>query len=202
MDLLVAHFKQQMNLHRNNTLFNASLVTAWQAFDKYYTLINNTGAYTAAILLHPNRRKSYLRAVWHKDWVNPGVERATLIWQQYKQNYENNIIEDLSHHNQFERFQHEIEMKQRRSQGGSFDEFGRFINAPAKSIKQGALEYWLQPSQRQSYLQLSQIAIDILSTMAMSAESERVFSDARRTVTWTRASLSSVTIEQLECLKH
>ena len=202
MDSLIAHFKQQMSLHRSNTSFNASLVTAWHTFDKYYNLIDETGAYTAAILLHPNRRKSYLQAAWNRDWVNPGVERATSIWQQYKKDNKNNDNEDLSHLNQFERFQYEIEMKQRRLKGGSFDEFERFINAPAESIKQGALKYWLQPSQRQSYLQLSQMAIDILSTMAMSAESERVFSGARRTVTWTRASLSGVTIEQLECLKH
>ena len=134
--------------------------------------------------------------------MKPGVERARLIWQQYKQNNDNHTIEDLSHLSQFERFQHEIEIKQRRSKGGSFDEFERFMNAPAESIKQGALEYWLQPSQRQSYPQLSQMAIDILSTMAISAESERVFSGARRTIAWTRARLSGVTIEQLECLKH
>ena len=36
----------------------------------------------------------------------------------------------------------------------------------------------------------------------MSAESERVFSAARRTIPWTRASLKSTTIEQIECLKH
>ncbi len=36
----------------------------------------------------------------------------------------------------------------------------------------------------------------------MSAESERVFSGARRTIPWTRASLSAKVIEQLECLKH
>ena len=36
----------------------------------------------------------------------------------------------------------------------------------------------------------------------MSAEAERVFSGARRTISWERASLSARTIERLECLKH
>ena len=80
MDSLVAHFKEQMALYRSNTSFNESLVTAWHAFDKYYKLIDETGAYTAAILLHPNRRKSYLQAAWHRDWVSAGVERARSIW--------------------------------------------------------------------------------------------------------------------------
>jgi len=36
----------------------------------------------------------------------------------------------------------------------------------------------------------------------MSAEAERVFSGARRTISWERASLSARRIERLECLKN
>ncbi|KAI8395945.1 hypothetical protein FOFC_21475 [Fusarium oxysporum] len=36
----------------------------------------------------------------------------------------------------------------------------------------------------------------------MSAEAERVFSGARRTITWDRSRLSVKTIEYTECLKH
>jgi hypothetical protein len=36
----------------------------------------------------------------------------------------------------------------------------------------------------------------------MSAEAERVFSGARRTISWERASLSARTIDRLECLKN
>ena len=46
------------------------------------------------------------------------------------------------------------------------------------------------------------MAIDVLSAMAMSAESERVFSAARRTIPWTRARLESKAIEHSECVKH
>lgn len=35
----------------------------------------------------------------------------------------------------------------------------------------------------------------------MSAEAERVFSGARRTITWDRASLGASTVEMTECLK-
>jgi hypothetical protein len=60
MDALSAHFKEQQSLYRANTSFTESIVTAWYAFDKYYILIDQTGAYTAAILLYPSHRKSYL----------------------------------------------------------------------------------------------------------------------------------------------
>ena len=36
----------------------------------------------------------------------------------------------------------------------------------------------------------------------MSAEPERVFSGARRTISWERMQLGEDTIEMLECLKH
>ena len=45
------------------------------------------------------------------------------------------------------------------------------------------------------------MATDINSTPAMSAEPERVVSDAKRTVSDSRSSFKSETIELLECLK-
>lgn len=46
------------------------------------------------------------------------------------------------------------------------------------------------------------MAIDVLTAPAMSAESERVFSGARRTIPWSRARLGADMIEILQCLKH
>jgi hypothetical protein len=46
------------------------------------------------------------------------------------------------------------------------------------------------------------MAIDILSIPPMSNEPERVFSGARRTVTWDRGQMEAETIEIRECLKH
>ena len=46
------------------------------------------------------------------------------------------------------------------------------------------------------------MAIDILSMPAMSDEPERVFSGARRTISWERAQLNAAQVEKGECLKH
>jgi asparagine synthetase A len=46
------------------------------------------------------------------------------------------------------------------------------------------------------------MAMDILSIPAMSDEPKRVFSGARRTVSWERAQMEPKTIEMVECLKH
>ena len=202
MDVIDNHYNEQKSLYRSNTSFLSSIMTSWYAFDKYYKLIDETGAYTAAILLHPNLRKSYIQSAWHKDWVTPGVDRVKQLWLQYKDNNTSDTAnEDTSNLTQFERYQRKIQAKQRRGKGAQ-DEFERFITAPAESIDTPPLSWWLESSQRRTYPALSKMAIDVLSAMAMSAESERVFSAARRTIPWTRARLNSKTIEQLECLKH
>ena len=46
------------------------------------------------------------------------------------------------------------------------------------------------------------MAVDILSIPAMSAEPERVFSGARRTISWDRCQPGSRTIEKGECMKR
>ena len=48
---------------------------------------------------------------------------------------------------------------------------------------------------------LPRMAVDILSIPSMSAEVERVFSGARRTILWDRMQLGLKVIEQTECLK-
>jgi len=46
------------------------------------------------------------------------------------------------------------------------------------------------------------MAIDILSIPAMSDEPERIFSGARRTVSWERAQMGAKNLEKVECLKY
>lgn len=55
MDGLVEHYNEQKAQHKTNKSLPESLLTSWHVFDKYYELIDETGAYTAAIVLHPNQ---------------------------------------------------------------------------------------------------------------------------------------------------
>ena len=66
---------------------------------------------------------------------------------------------------------------------------------------QRAINWWLEPTQQRTHSRLGKMAIDVLSAPAMSAESERVFSMARRTVTFDRTSLNSEVIEHTKCHK-
>lgn len=60
------------------------------------------------------------------------------------------------------------------------------------------LEWWYQ--QRYQWPTLTRFAIEILSIAAMSDDVERVFSGARRTISWERAKLGLDKVEAVECL--
>lgn len=85
----------------------------------------------------------------------------------------------------------------------SSDEFQDYCNKEPYDIgRMTALEWWCQDQQRKCWPRLSIMALDILSIPAMSDEAERVFSGARRTVSWDRAQMDAETLECIECLKH
>ncbi len=81
------------------------------------------------------------------------------------------------------------------------DEYKSFISQTPIAIDGSALVWWLREEQQLRYPRLSKMAIDILSVPPMSAEPERVFSGARRTISWDRCQLGSSTIEKGECMK-
>lgn len=64
-----------------------------------------------------------------------------------------------------------------------------------------SLAWWLEPAQMRRFHNLSLISIDILSITPMSAETERLFSKSKATVTDQRGSMGVETINILECLR-
>ena len=92
----------------------------------------------------------------------------------------------------------------RRTRPASQDEYQDYTNHfdQIDLGKLTALQWWAQDPQRKKWPKLSQMALDILSIPAMSNEPERVFSRARRTISWERFLLGEETIEATECLKH
>lgn len=83
------------------------------------------------------------------------------------------------------------------------DEFDHFIKSAPIQLQKGytSLDWWLQEANRAPYPSLSRMAIDILSIPPMSAEPERIFSGARRTITWSRHKVGVENIRRMECLK-
>ncbi|KAI8411223.1 hypothetical protein FOFC_07817, partial [Fusarium oxysporum] len=67
--------------------------------------------------------------------------------------------------------------------------------------QQTALQWWLEPTQRENFPLLCRMAIDIFCIPPMSTEAERIFLGARRQVRWDRSSMSAKMVEACECIK-
>ena len=211
MDFLVNHLDEQIKLHKVNKPFIECIMTAWYTLDKYYNKIDEIGAYAAATLLCPNKRRAYLQAVWKSKWIKPGLRRAEELFHKYEKDpfhLAESPIDVDSDQEAIELSAYERWQQQRFAKitaGMTSSEFTRFVNAPADAIAftddYTVLDWWLESSQQRTYPRLSRMAIDILSAPAMSAEAERVFSRARRQISYDKDGLKASTIAQKECLK-
>lgn len=190
MDFLVDHFEKQLHKHRSNKPFVECITTGWYTMDKYYNKIDESGAYAAATLLHPNKRRAYLQAAWKPKWIKPGLRRAEELWTK---KYEKSGVMSSSTPSLLTDGQSDARgatgvetcyERWRQSQYAKMQthnmhsEFQRFIDSPVDSIGFTAsytvLDWWLEPCQRRTYPRLYRMAVDILSAPAMSAEAERV----------------------------
>ena len=168
----------------------------------------DTAAYAAALLLHPACRKGYILKNWRKSWHKKAFDSVKALWDTiYKDRpitLLNSNTQPSTHTNlteepdEYDLMARELDIT---TINPTKDEYESFVNADPIAIDGTALAWWCQEAQRLAYPRLSQMAIDILSIAAMSAEPERVFSGARRTISWDRARLGGNQIMKLECLK-
>ena len=170
--------------------------------------------YAAALILHPARRTRYIKANWIKKYVKPTLASVKRLWEEYR---EIALIPEppLS----YSKGSH-CKTQEKRRELNTFDQIAQSLSQVARPTSQdeyedynagepyglgkgtSALLWWCQDIQRQRWPRLSYMAINILSIPAMSDEPERVFSGARRTISWERGQMEPETLEMTECLKH
>lgn len=207
MDIVVAHFKRMRAKHANNPDLLGSITTAWYAFDKYYDLTDTTPLYAAALLLHPAYRKAYLDEHWRRSWIGPAVENARKLWRdEYARGEVESgfakVVAEPSAANEEPSFFEQQRRLLKRPKPTTEDEFERFINGQQLQPADGdAISWWLEPTQGRTYPRLRRMAIDVLSAPSMSAESERIWSMAKKTISVDRRNLGSEALEQSECNK-
>ncbi|KAF6517645.1 hypothetical protein HZS61_003206 [Fusarium oxysporum f. sp. conglutinans] len=203
MDFLHHHFTRTKNRAFSGPRFYARFHVAWLKFEKYYQLTEQAPVYVAGILLHPALRKSYLSEQWKRNpaWVSNAVKAVRKIWSTEYKSYQlpDKQQEKGQELDEFDRWRQKVystasEVK---------DEFDRFIYGSQVGIgQQTALQWWLEPTQRENFPLLCRMAIDIFCIPPMSTEAERIFSGARRQVRWDRSSMSAKMVEASTCFSN
>jgi hypothetical protein len=79
------------------------------------------------------------------------------------------------------------------------DEYEAYLASPPTRVDE--LITWWRDHQT-VYPKLAQVAFDLIAVPAMSAECERVFSQAKLTISTQRNSLLDTTIDAIQCLKN
>lgn len=178
----------------------------WWVLSKYYEESDRNPIYATALLLHPEKRRRYLDRHWAAEWSRTAIAGARQHWAKYKDrplpsksmarlnDTERRVVTP------YERIKQSMSVL---DEPGNEDEFEKFINSPPGLMTTSTpLEWWCREEQRIEFPRLHQLAIDVLSVQAMSDDPERVFSCARRTISWDRARLSADIIEKLQCLSN
>jgi hAT family C-terminal dimerisation region len=140
------------------------------------------------------------------------VQNVTKLWESYRDQSHQTLVPMMSasydcsekgKEKELDVFDQISQDLWKYNRPASQDEFEDYCSKQPYDIgKTTALEWWCQEQQRKRWPRLSYMALDILSIPAMSDEPERVFSGARRTISWERAQMSAETLECVECLKH
>lgn len=204
MDVLHRHYTQAFQKYQNNPPLRSCIAASWAVFDKYYQLTDENPAYGAAMLLHPSRRMAHIKKNWPKSWHKPVLDGVTKYWEDHYQKLPIStttpeLRDKLQPPDEYDLLARELDVVSPAL--NKLDEYQSFITQTPVAIDCSPLDWWLREEQQQRYPRLSRMAVDILSVPAMSAEPERVFSGARRTISWDRCQLGSRTIERGECMK-
>lgn len=174
---------------------------AWEKLQKYYSLTDNAHSiYAAAILLHPSLRKRYFDRYWvgeEAEWKDLMISHVKSVWEK---DYKPHLPPPTQPDRPLTLMERHLQGIQETAPGA--DEFDSYINSPiVKFNTPDAVIPWILSAEN-IWPGIKQQALDLLSIPAMSAELERVFSQAKHTVTPTRNRLSADTIEVLELLRH
>ncbi|KAJ2972747.1 hypothetical protein NQ176_g6977 [Zarea fungicola] len=204
MDVPHRHYTQAFQKHHDNAPLRSCIAASWAVFDKYYQLTDESPAYGAAMLLHPSRRMAHVEKNWPKSWHKAVLAGVVKYWRE---NYQKlpitttmpELRDKLQPPDEYDLLARELDVVSPAL--SQLDEYQSFVTQTPVAIDCSPLEWWLREEQQQRYPRLSRMAVDVLSAPAMSAEPERVFSGARRTISWDRCQLGSRTIERGECMK-
>lgn len=196
MDRLTSHLNPKTGKE-----FPAALVEAMKLarkkMNRYYSLTNNSIAYRIAMVLHPGMKLEYFR---NQNWEGEWIEVAeNLVYDEYAK-YEKPTTDDLD--------QDSAQMKEANDKGyASFgnlsvttqlrqNEVQAYLSLPVENVKD-PLKWWYD--NRFVYPSLHRMALDYLSIPATSTAVERVFSQGRHLLPFTRNNLSSGSIRAFLC---
>ncbi|KAJ2971919.1 hypothetical protein NQ176_g7453 [Zarea fungicola] len=197
------HFKVNVNL-------------CWKKLEEYYSRLDETPAYYAAVALHPAYRWGYFEDIWadRPEWIQ---NAKSLVEGLYRSQYEPRAgyrdrepatKKQRTYRNPFNEYCAEsrqvpalVQSPLTPASSAVGDEYNDWFRDVHKSDEKvlDPISYWCE--RREEYPRLSRMALDVLSTLPMSADVERLFSTSGRMVRDDRANLDASTIGMTQTVR-
>ncbi|XP_044717370.1 transposase-like protein [Hirsutella rhossiliensis] len=214
-----------------STYYSHAIDAARIKLEEYFGLTDATPAYRCAVALHPANKFAYFELEWshNKQWISEAKSVVQEVFAEYEDAYmeadaadheeasslalgevvADKAGDDLVALDPLQEARKRRQMlaelaasgKGRRKRARLTSELDEFMarNNKADSEVEDPLQWWI--CHAADYPVLSQMAFDLFTCPAMSAECERVFSD-QKVITDERNRLSSNTVAAIECQKH
>ena len=193
--------EKKKDQHRNHSYLAIYTNLAWKKLEKYYKIMDKTPIYGAALFLHPNHRFKYFKHKWTtktlKTYQKPMLDAIRLL---YNEQYAKGSSDSAFNANSEEEIELDVIRAYLYAGMKEKDEFDAYLNgAPTQLAVDANLYQWWATA---GSPRLAQMAYDLLSIPAMSAETERVFSGTKLTISPNRNRLAEDIIEATECLNR
>lgn len=184
-----------------------SVNRGWIKLDDYYTRLDDTPVYVAAMVLHPFFKWDYCETHWSSksdkgSWTEAAKKSVDRLWQTYRKSkaaaqprVDNAIVIQQKLESNLFNFS---AMRSHRH----VDQMASYLaETPSSDLgfQQSPVSYWL--SKRTTWPELSAMALDIFAVPAMSDEPERLFSNAGNTLSPRRRMMQDDTTESLMIMK-
>ena len=173
---------------------------SWQVLSKYNQLTDaNHEIYAAATLLNPRFRKRYFVEKWTDDaeqYIEPMLRKTKTYWEMNYAEF-TTVTPPAKSQSAFQ--QHLYANPGNTIVGDHFAQYVAGDPLMTDWSDTSTIFHWWEGC---AYHRLRQWAFDTLSIPAMSAEVERVFSSAKRTLTVERNRTGTDFLEAAECLRH
>ncbi|KAL7755481.1 hypothetical protein ACKLNR_014579 [Fusarium oxysporum f. sp. zingiberi] len=191
-----------------------SIMTAWQKLNEYYTKLGDSPLFAASIILHPSLGMNYLEVNWASEeqlvWVRDAkIGLSDYLDRWYRCNRpvdeRQKMIMDTSTSLSVLRKTTEASVfkqwiKSRTAKTTVMgSELERYLRLEPQETED-PIEWWM--AHQGQFPMISQLALDILAIPAMATDCERSFSLAKLTLTTQRLSMTTETLEKLQCLKN
>lgn len=200
MDKLDSHMNNVETREEFRPAIQAAMKLARKKMDRYWKMTDDSNTYRIATVLHPGLKLEYFRLQkWEDEWIEAA---ENLVREEYIDRYKDQVSPStpaahISVEDKARQCADDFGDISLGTAASLADELDDYLRQPVENTKI-PLQWWVH--NQKTYPNLHRMALDYLSIPATSTAVERVFSQGRHLLHFTRNRLSPSSTRAFLCL--